>query len=416
MKKINAVVFIFVTFIGVLNSIITGIIIVENYDNYSNRIPGLIIFCIIISIVLCGILSKVLCKKFNGIKNNINKILNLDFEDKEVQNKTIFSKLNILHKVLIFKKEIKKLLTKVNNNSDEIDIVSVDICSAVNNVLTAFENIKKATEDVTNGIEKQSANTKTGTEKIVELTEELGRVTQNVGEIKNKSLNAQELNEKGISSLELLKEKFRQNESVVTRLSKNIVSLNEKSKYIEEIIFSIKAISRTTNLLALNAAIEAARAGDAGKGFAVVSEEIRKLAEQTVKATENIEKIINEIEQEIDTVKINIEDEVSMVKESNNSLQIVNSCFKDIQESILDMNFGINILYRQFESTQEQHSVISNAFKETSAVSEQLVGYSEEIFSYIEHQNDGIINIIEKSDGLQEVGNNLREGISKFKI
>jgi methyl-accepting chemotaxis protein len=79
--------------------------------------------------------------------------------------------------------------------------------------------------------------------------------------------------------------------------SKTVEKLGDSSREIGQVIKLITTIAGQTNLLALNATIEAARAGEAGKGFAVVASEVKELARQTAKATEDIGRMIEAIQQ-----------------------------------------------------------------------------------------------------------------------
>ncbi|WP_370519623.1 methyl-accepting chemotaxis protein [Thermococcus sp. JdF3] len=106
--------------------------------------------------------------------------------------------------------------------------------------------------------------------------------------------------------------------------------LVEHSKRIGEIVEVIGGIADQTNLLALNAAIEAARSGEHGRGFAVVAENIRELADQSKKSTDQITELIRDMQESIDTVVSSIKQEFRVTEEIKDAVQELIAAFDDI--------------------------------------------------------------------------------------
>ncbi len=205
------------------------------------------------------------------------------------------------------------------------------------------------------------------------------------------------------------------NVTVINKLNSDVVSaaekitlLSKKAAEIQNITNVIDGISGQTNLLALNAAIEAARAGEQGRGFAVVADEVRALASKTAEATEQIGKMLNQINQESQSTTNVMEQVVEQsrhIVESMGTLSISLSDIKQQMTDSADASDHINsALQEQTSTSAEISSAITNLHeflvgksKETHLVSKKATGLcqnTESIFVELSEFKTG--SLIEK--------------------
>ena len=155
-------------------------------------------------------------------------------------------------------------------------------------------------------------------------------------------------------------------ERTVARASTDIDHLGKQSDEIGAIIAVIRGIADQTNLLALNAAIEAARAGEQGRGFAVVADEVRKLAEKTAQATQEIGGMIGNIQAQARQTIVSMEETRTHVQEGVQRTRVAGESLAQILSSVDE----VSSLMRHITTlTHDQQNLVRSVVDRAEAIS-----------------------------------------------
>ncbi|OIN93200.1 hypothetical protein COS81_00065 [candidate division WWE3 bacterium CG06_land_8_20_14_3_00_42_16] len=240
---------------------------------------------------------------------------------------------------------------------------------------TGSQQVSAAVTQIASGAENQSEQIKAISEILINMstaTQQMATTAASVAELSNKSSEAAQIageaGEKSIESLSKIQE-------IVSNSSAMVKNLSVQSTQIVGIVDTITNISEQTNLLALNAAIEAAHAGDAGRGFAVVADEVRKLAEDSAKSGEQIGRLVEKVQEQIQESVGAME---AGVKEVNASTAVINNTLESLKRIAI---------MAQDVSTKVQE--ISAAILEQSSSSQQIVSTIDDIASVAEQNAVG---------------------------
>ena len=188
----------------------------------------------------------------------------------------------------------------------------------------------------------------------------------------------------------------------VRQASAAIDDLGQKSDQITSVVQVIKEVADQTNLLALNAAIEAARAGEQGRGFAVVADEVRKLAERTTKATEEIAAMVNSMQESARSAVSTMDDAVGRVGSGAALAQQAGEAINQIKSGADQV---VNVV-----------NDISAALAEQSVASNDIAGHVERVAQMTEENSAAAGETANSAGHLQHLAVEMRGAVSRFKI
>ena len=193
---------------------------------------------------------------------------------------------------------------------------------------------------------------------------------------------------------------MEQIETMMVDATGAVRALGTNSEHIDEILSTISDIADQTNLLALNAAIEAARAGEQGRGFAVVADEVRSLAERTSKATQEIQKIITTLQNDVHKVISVMEHSGETVRNGGNEVQ--NSC-----EAIASIR-------REIELLHEHVSQVATAATEQSTTTSDITRNMHLISNVLQEAAAGAEQTKESAQGFAFSSDSLQQMVNQF--
>ncbi|OGS92124.1 MAG: hypothetical protein A2Z95_00445 [Gallionellales bacterium GWA2_60_18] len=294
------------------------------------------------------------------------------------------------------------------------------ISRAFDHLITSFghtvEGIRKTTETLSSTIEEveetgtkvsagshaqsdAAASTAAAVEQISVTTTQIADLARETNTLAERDLN---LSNNGRGVAEKTAQDMARVADLVAQSSQAVTQLNQKSEHIGGIVKVIKEIADQTNLLALNAAIEAARAGEQGRGFAVVADEVRKLAERTGKATTEIQELIDGMRVEVEHTAQSMN---TTREETTRSLDLVGR----VRDALEEIGHGA-------KETAAKVSDIAAATHEQDAAIQNIAQNVENISSMAEKNTSATERATELAHALRSLGEQLQQGVARFKL
>lgn len=299
------------------------------------------------------------------------------------------------------------IISKISNSSEQITRAADDLGVTANETNSTMKQVECAVSSITGNISEQAQSTKSTTDNIVLMGEQIGITSSEVNLLNQNADLMRKSSEQATTTIQQLRQINTEVENSIETINRQIHLTNDSAQKIRAATEIIASIADETNLLSLNASIEAARSGESGRGFAVVAAQIQKLAEQSNNSSRAIEKITNDlINNSAETVAImsNVHEIIS--SQSQNMIeteqivaevmsgigtslerieQIESSTvmLEDSRNRIVQAVEGLSEIAQQnAASTQEtcaQTVEVSNTFAEIEGSAKQLMDIAEDL-------------------------------------
>lgn len=371
--------------------------------------------CAVIAIVVGSVLASGISKAIRKVNRVLKKTSDGDLTGQiSMKRKDEFKVLSSSITNMIG--SMKDLILKMTNVSGHVSDSAVQVGTNSEVLLEVTKNITEAVDYINSGISQQAQDTESCLEQMNGLAERINVVHENTDEISEIAQEAQGAIENGMVIVANLGEKVQGTTEVTETIIREIRELNKESIAINSIIGTINEIAEQTNLLSLNASIEAARAGEAGRGFAVVSEEIRKLAEQSGNAGNQIGEIINHIQERlaatIETAGLAGESVAFQTEALNNTVDV----FKNISQQVSKLAEDVEKITQSVGGIEQAKEDTMNAIESISTTSNQTESASEELARSTEKQLQAVEVLNDAVKRLQMDAEDLDTSVSIFKV
>ncbi|WP_250886751.1 methyl-accepting chemotaxis protein [Bacillus sp. SM2101] len=313
-------------------------------------------------------------------------------------------------------KNMRHLILAIERSNNHV-FESVQGLSAVSEETNASsEEIAKATNEIALGASRSAEDIEKSNQLISVLSTQIKNVTTLTDKMSLLSVDAEIANENGFEKIEELKSIFSKTEENFNTVDEIIVHLEKKIAEIESVMKTINDFSEQTNLLSLNASIEAARAGEHGKGFAVVANEVRKLAEQSTVATDQVRRTIQSIQSESKRTVHEMANTKRYYKEQALVVNDTEQAFNTISTIVDQLKSSIDDVQEDMTNIHNHRQEVSQSIENIAAMSQQAVAACEEVSASTDEQSIAFNSVTKVSEDLLESSEELTERISRFKV
>lgn len=312
--------------------------------------------------------------------------------------------------------KLKSILTDTMQISTSVSDVGTDIFRKNDGLKEVLEQVTVSAHELAAGAGQISEEVSEASMTTKDIESKISEYAHSTLQMSSQSDDMLLLVEKGRRTVEQQSEGTKKNVEVTAQVAETIDRLAEQAGGITKITRAISDIAEQTNLLSLNASIEAARAGEHGRGFAVVAQQVRKLAEESSAMTKEVFQLVRGIETGIQATLEQIQTNEEVVRKQSDLIEETEGVFAQVVESVQGMTTQIRRFAEESRGMLENARAISSAMENISAITEESAASTQEMSASMNEQIAAVGEVVEKSEQMTRIANDLRRTIQIFKL
>lgn len=352
-------------------------------------------------------------QRLSEIVKNVNRMTSGDLTKQlNVDENSSFNDLCLSINRFLLK--IRGFINETTTTSDKVIVSYEELLKNSESVKTTIATANAAINDISLDMSEQMKGTVRSQNIIHEIVDEFKEVVSSGNQIEDSAFSMMNTVKQSIEMYEELISKLSESASSNKSLALDINELNESIKKIQSISDGVYSISRTTHLLSFNASIEAERANSNGLGFSVIANEMRRLASETSKQSEEIRMIIDNITGKISNISAQMNLEVAVINKNIEASHLTGDNLRKIHDQSAETLGSVKEINKIIEHQNQEILNIQNIIEEITSSSQKTTATTEELAASSDDQLVAQNLMMKSIKGLIGMNLNLKRQIAQF--